>query len=292
MTAPGSGETGRDSAAGETMRARTAAFRDDSETLYRLLAPCTDSVFALETQFKGWVIEDVLVHLYMWNQAAGWSLDDLERFERYLGEVLAARSHGRTPQDIEYEWLGEPRGRDLLEAWRRGYLDLAARFESVDPETRLEWAGPGMNAATSITARQMETWSHAQEVFDRLGEERTEHDRIRNVVLLGVMTFGWAFANRGLERPPVKPHLRLVAPSGQVWTWNEPGSRDRIDGTAVDFARVVTQVRALEDTDLQVKGASASAWMAIAQCFAGPPKDPPEPGTRFRLSAAEAESAG
>jgi hypothetical protein len=45
---------------------------------------------------------------------------------------------------------------------------------------------------------------------------------------------------------------------------------------------VVTQVRAVADTELQVTGDTARRWMAIAQCFAGPPQDPPAPGSRFR----------
>jgi len=40
------------------------------------------------------------------------------------------------------------------------------------------------------------------------------------------------------------------------------------------------------DTALQVVGAPANRWMAIAQCFAGPPEDPPVPGTRVRAGAA------
>ena len=141
-----------------------------------------------------------------------------------------------------------------------------------------------MSVAMSITARQMETWAHGQEVFDLLGAQRHEADRIRNIVLLGVMTFGWTFANRKRERPPVKPHLRLIAPSGDVWTWNDAGDDERIDGPAVDFARVVTQVRNIADTSLVVTGTAAREWMAIAQCFAGPPEDPPAAGTRFITS--------
>ena len=62
-------------------------------------------------------------------------------------------------------------------------------------------------------------------------QPRSEHDRIRNIVLLGVMTFGWTFVNRGLEKPPDKPYLRLTAPSGEVWTWNPSSDTERIDGT-------------------------------------------------------------
>jgi hypothetical protein len=43
---------------------------------------------------------------------------------------------------------------------------------------------------------------------------------------------------------------------------------------------VVTQTRNIADTGLKVTGPNATAWMEIAQCFAGRPEMPPAPGTR------------
>ena len=212
-------------------------FRAESETLYQLLASCDDTVFSGETQFKRWTLNDVLVHLHMWNKAADWSLHEPNRFDDFMQDVQDARTQGEHHQSVAYRWLGEARGRELLEDWHTFYLAMSQRFAAAPPDQRVNWAGPDMTVAMSITARQMETWSHGQEIFDFLGEERTETDRIRNIVLLGVMTFGWTFANRKLERPAVKPYLRLMAPSGDVWTWNEPSDADRIDGSAVKDQR-------------------------------------------------------
>jgi uncharacterized protein (TIGR03084 family) len=77
--------------------------------------------------------------------------------------------------------------------------------------------------------------------------------------------------------------VRLTAPSGAVWTWNEAQEDNLVEGSAVDFARVVTQTRNIGDTDLRIVGDVAARWMAIAQCFAGPPETPPAPGLRHRL---------
>ena len=71
-----------------------------------------------------------------------------------------------------------------------------------------------------------------------------------------------------------------MAPSGATWEWNEPGETECIRGDAVDFCYVVTQGRNIADTALEVTGPIATQWMAIAQCFAGGPADPPKPGTR------------
>ena len=77
------------------------------------------------------------------------------------------------------------------------------------------------------------------------------------------------------------PYVRLVAPSGEIWTYNEPSDTDRIEGSATEFCQVVTQVRNIADTSLAVRGEAATRWMSIAQCFAGPPHPPPAKGTRF-----------
>ncbi len=113
--------------------------------------------------------------------------------------------------------------------------------------------------------------------------ERIDTDRIRNIVILGLNTFGWTFANRKLSVPGPAPHLRLTAPSGEIWEWNTDNTIERIAGLASEFCQVVTQVRNIADTTLQVTGTTATQWMAIAQCFAGPPEDPPAPGTRHRV---------
>jgi uncharacterized protein (TIGR03084 family) len=74
--------------------------------------------------------------------------------------------------------------------------------------------------------------------------------------------------------------LRLTAPSGELWEYNDPSEDERVEGRALDFCLVVTQVRNVKDTDLSVVGDIAKRWMDIAQCFAGPPVDPPVPGYR------------
>jgi len=139
-----------------------------------------------------------------------------------------------------------------------------------------------MSVRSSITARLMETWAHGQEIYDLLGVERIDGDRIKNIAVLGVNTFGWTFINRGLEVPSPVPQVRLTSPSGQNWVWNEATADELVEGSATEFCQVVTQVRNVADTRLRVTGEVASRWMSIAQCFAGPPEDPPAPGARHR----------
>ena len=83
------------------------------------------------------------------------------------------------------------------------------------------------------------------------------------------------------------PYVRLTAPSGAIWEWGEPETEDRVEGSAVEFCHVVTQGRNIADTDLAVSGETAVEWMAIAQCFAGGPEEPPAPGQRAWSDSSE-----
>ena len=254
-------------------------FLDESEALATILEGLGPADWEQKTQFKGWTINDVIVHLHFWNRGADLALTDPDQFTANLGQLTEALGKG-TLRAHENAAI-EERGPDLREAWRAFYTDMADRWARLDPKRRVKWAGPDMSVRSSMTARQMETWAHGMEIFDLLGIRRVEHDRIRNIVILGVNAFGWSFKVRGRDVPEVMPHLRLTAPSGAEWEFGEPDQADRISGPAVEFAQVVTQTRNNADTSLVVEGAVANTWMAEAQCFAGPPETPPAPGTRF-----------
>src|SRR5262249_6916289 len=122
---------------------------------------------------------------------------------------------------------------------------------------------------------------------DLLGETRNDTDRIKNIVVLGINTFAWTFTNRRMAAPERLPYVRLNAPSAAVWEWGELDQANVVEGSAVEFCQVVTQVRNIADTRLCMVGPTATAWMSIAQCFAGPPENPPLPGTRFMQRAAD-----
>ncbi len=256
-------------------------FRDESEALYQLLAPLADADFERRTQFKGWTIHDVVSHLHAWNWAADLALRDADGFVDFRTKLLGEMAKGRPIRAAESDWLDGAKNRARLEQWRQFYLGMAERFAAADPKRRVAWAGPDMSVRSSISARLMETWAHGQEVYDLLGRECVATDRLRNIADLGVRTFGWAYSNRGRAVPAPAPAVRLTAPTGDVWEWNEGERENRVEGPAVDFCRVVTQTRNVADTALAVHGPVARDWMTIVQCFAGPPEEPPAPGTRF-----------
>lgn len=254
-------------------------FRAESNALFALLDGADASRFDEPTLFKDWTINAVLQHLHFWNQMAGLQLTDEAELTNRLGAVMR---HEGGMRGFERAHFNEMGGRELLDSWHHDVAHTANLFSEADPKVRLKWAGPDMSARSSITARLMETWAHGQEVYDHLGVERENADRIQNIVVLGVNTFGWTYKTRQEEPPGPMPYLVLTAPSGAVWTYGDESETERVTGLAEEFCQVVTQTRNVADTDLIVTGATAQDWMSKAQCFAGAPETPPAPGARFR----------
>jgi len=257
-------------------------FHEESEALFALLDTLEDQDWERKTQFKGWTLNDVLAHVHFGNHLADLSLRDSAAFVDFMRSFSSSGRQGNGHLGFTHAWLAGLKNRLLLHRWREFYQEMSERFVVANPKQRVKWAGPDMSVRSSITARLMETWAHGQAVYDLLGQERREADRIQNIAVLGINTFGWTFTNRGLAVPPDPPYVRLTAPSGVSWELSPPAQEKRIEGSAVEFCQVVTQVRNIADTTLTVVGATATSWMAIAQCFAGPPENPPPPGSRFR----------
>ncbi|MEZ5854463.1 MAG: TIGR03084 family metal-binding protein [Hyphomicrobiaceae bacterium] len=255
-------------------------FRTEVAELGTLLETLTDAQWETVTQFKGYTINDLVRHLHQGDHMGLASIAGPEAFAALRAKRLKRREGGLSSRDdarAEYGHLG---GAALLEAWRGAAARLADALSKLGPDARLRWSGPDMGVKMFATARQMEVWAHGHDVYDILGVERVAQDRLDNIAVIGVRTFGWTFANRGLKPPGPAPRVTLTAPSGAIWRWNEESTSGEVSGSALDFCQVVTQVRNVADTGLKVEGEGAKAWMAIAQCFAGPPEDPPVAGTR------------
>ena len=93
-------------------------------------------------------------------------------------------------------------------------------------------------------------------------------------------TRGFAFANRGLAPPTTTARVELEAPDGATWAWGPEGADDVVRGPALDFCLLVTKRRHRDDTALVTDGPDAERWLAVAQCFAGPPTDGAPPSAR------------
>lgn len=257
--------------------------REEGDDLFALAETLPERDWERNTPFKNWTVNDVVAHLYFSDWLAVMSVADTDGFLKLTHELAEAMMSGVeiNLRDLANERLGDIRGPALMQQWRDYFLKMCELLGDLDPDVRLKWFGPDMGVRMFTTARQMETWAHGQEIYDLKGIERKNTDRIKNIAHIGVKTFGWTFVNRGLQVPADVPYVRLTAPSGAVWDWNEPNEQNRIEGSAVEFCHVVTQGRNIADVNLTVVGEPARQWMVIAQCFAAGPEDPPKPGERL-----------
>ena len=258
-------------------------FCEESNAVYDLLSNLSDNDFNEKTQFKGWTINNVIGHLHVWNHAADLSLKDGEEWKNFANAALEMFGKGSTMNQFEETITQGKQGKELLDTWKNYYEDMTTRFAVADPKKRVKWMGPDMSARSSISARHMETWAHAQELYDSLGVDRVNEDRIKNIVIIGNNTFKWCYTVHQKPLPKATPYLKLISPSGEIWEFNDPANENIIEGLAEEFCQVVTQVRNIKDVNLKLVGDVANEWMSIAQCFAGGAEKPPEPGTRKKV---------
>ena len=128
----------------------------------------------------------------------------------FFNPILKRLSQGKDFLQAQAPLLEGYDDLDLFQLWWRSSLDVSEKYSNIDPKMRVKWAGPEMSARSSVTARQMETWAHGHEVFDCLGVTRKEGNQIKNIVHLGVSTFGWTFSNRHLPVPSRIPYVSLT----------------------------------------------------------------------------------
>jgi len=126
-----------------------------------------------------------------------------------------------------------------------------------------------MSAASSLTARIMETWAHTQDIADALGVTREPTSRLRHVAHIGVGARAFSYAVHGKALPQAPVRVELTGPDGDLWAWGPADAADRVTGPALDFCLLVTQRRHRDDLALVIQGPAATEWMSIAQAFAG-----------------------
>ena len=258
-------------------------FRDECNAVYSILENLKEQDYEMPTQFKGWTFNNVIGHLHVWNYAADISLKDGDEWKNFANSAMQALGSGSSMNEFEQTITKGIKGPELLSMWKEYYIDMTERFAVADPKKRVKWMGPDMSVRSSISARHMETWAHAQELYDSLGLDRINEDRIKNIVIIGNNTFKWCFTVHKKTLPSTKPYLKLTSPSGAIWEYNEPSEEHKIEGLAEEFCQVVTQVRNVKDVNLKITGSIADEWMSVAQCFAGGAEQPPLPGTRKKV---------
>src|SRR3954453_19288501 len=250
------------------MGALTADLAAESAELDEVLSVLAEPQWGLDTPAQGWTVRDQVTHLAYFDRTAVQGATDPAGFRAEADADMAAGMDFPDRIVARHRGLSGAEAFAWLQRARRGYLDT---FAALDPGTQLPWYGPPMSAASSVTARLMETWAHGQDVVDALGLTRRPTARLRHVAHLGVRTLGWSFRVRGLPEPDAPVRVELASPDGEPWTWGPADAADRVTGPAEDFSLVVTQRRHRSQTALAADGPVADRWLDIAQAFAGAP---------------------
>jgi len=254
--------------------------RAEYHDLDALAGSLTSAQWQLRSDFYGWTPWDEIAHLCYFDETALQSATAADAFIRDAQALRVRLAGGEEISAIQRAAYQHLDGPALLTYWRQRSTRLLEALAPLDAKTRLSWYGPQMSARSFAAARLMETWAHGQDVWDLVRRKRPATARLKHIAHIGVMTFGWTFANRGIAVPAAVPGVELAAPDGGIWTWGDVSATDYVRGTAEDFCLLVTQRRHLDDTALQYSAGAAQQWLSMAQCFAGPPANGPAPGVR------------
>ena len=249
-----------------TVNAMIADLESEQDSLDQIVADLESSRWLLATESPTWTIADQISHLQFFDERAALALSDPEAFVLDRKRIIAA-----APHDSSVDLGRQVSAGELLDAWRHSRRALIETAMKVDPTVRVPWYGPSMAVKSFLTARLMECWAHGHDVAEAVGVQRSPSDRLKHVAHIGVGARAFSLLINQLPEDSRPIRVELTAPGGELWTWGDETSDQRVLGEALDFCLVVTQRRTLSDSQLTVVGDSATTWMCIAQAFAGAP---------------------
>ncbi len=244
----------------------------EGDQLRSAVAALDEPGWRTATPAEGWDVATTIAHLLWTDEVAVLAAGALteEGKQAWDAVVLDAIADPTGFVDTEALRIGKESPATLLSRWDAARPALTGALRAYPEGLKLPWFGPPMAPTSMATARYMETWAHALDVYDAIGARPEVTDRIRHVAHIGVRTRGFAFANNGLEAPAEEVRVELTAPSGATWTWGPEDADQRVTGDAYEFCQLVTQRVHRDDTALVAVGADAEQWLRIAQAFAGP----------------------
>ena len=249
-----------------TVNAMIADLVSEHDSLDQVVADVDASTWQLATDSPGWTIADQISHLQFFDERAALAMNDPDAFGIDRQHLVSS-----APRDLSVELGRQVSAGELLDAWRHSRRALIEAAMKVDPTVRVPWYGPSMAVKSFLTARLMECWAHGHDVAEAVGVQRSPSDRLKHVAHIGVGARAFSLLINQLPEDSRPIRVELTAPGGELWTWGDETSDQRVLGEALDFCLVVTQRRALSDSQLTVVGDSATTWMRIAQAFAGAP---------------------
>jgi uncharacterized protein (TIGR03084 family) len=247
----------------------------ESADLLALLRPLAEVDWSKATPAAGWAVRDQVSHLAFFDETGTLAAIDEDAFKASAKLLMTSKEAGGAGLSAGRAMTGA----ELLSWFERVRVEMIGVFRTLDPKARLPWYGPAMAAPSFATARLMETWAHGQDVADAIGVVRAPTARLKHVAHIGVRARPFSYVTNERTMPEGNVSVRLHAPDGSVWTWNDDAAdHDLVEGDALDFCLAVTQRRHVADTGLTVSGPLAEDWIPIAQAFAGGPGTGRKPG--------------
>jgi uncharacterized protein (TIGR03084 family) len=243
-----------------------ADLESEQDSLDQVVADRDEAMWQLATASPGWTIADQISHLQFFDERAALAMNDPDAFGVDRQHLISS-----APRDLSVELGRQVSAGELLDTWRQSRRALIEAAKKVDPTVRVPWYGPSMAVKSFLTARLMECWAHGHDVAEAVGVQRSPSARLKHVAHIGVGARAFSLMINQLPEDSRSIRVELTAPGDELWTWGDETSDQRVLGDAVDFCLVVTQRRALSDSQLTVAGDSATTWMRIAQAFAGAP---------------------
>lgn len=256
--------------------------RAEGDALRAVVTGLDPDAWSTPTPAPGWTVAHQVAHLAWTDEqaVAAARTTDPERWPdgkaAWDAIVTAALADVDGFVDAGAEELAALSTAELLARWDQGRTALGEALRAVPAGAKMPWFGPPMSPASMATARYMETWAHALDVYDAVANPAAEGgrplptDRIKHVAHLGIRTRDFAYSVHEQTPPGEEFRVELTAPSGETWTWGPDDAAQRVTGSAYDFCCLVTQRVHRDDTDLVAMGEDAEHWLTIAQAFAGP----------------------
>ena len=239
----------------------------EGDQLFNVVSGLDDDGWHTPTPAEGWDVATQVAHLLWTDEVAVFAATDKAAWDEV---VRAAIADPEGFADVAAREVARIAPQALLARWGSARESVGQALRDLPAGQKVPWFGPPMSAASMATARFMETWAHALDVYDALGVAPAPTDRIRHVAHLGVRTRDFAFSVHDREPPAEEFRIDLFSPAGDQWTWGPEDAEQTVTGSAYDFCLLVTQRIHRDDTDLQAHGVDAEQWLGIAQAFAGP----------------------
>jgi uncharacterized protein (TIGR03084 family) len=246
-----------------------AALAEQQDELAGLLADLDETGWGRPSACEGWSVADVVLHLAQTNEMAiGSASGDFDG-------ALARLTEGVPPADGDIDdgaalMVAAQRGAPpaaVHERWARSCTDLRAALLARAPGDRVTWVAGELAARTLGTTRLAETWIHTGDVAAGLDVTLPPADRLWHVARLAWRTIPYAFERAG-EPPPGPVAFDLVAPSGDPWTFGEPGSQTVIRGLGHDLCCVASRRVPPEATGLTWEGPDGPAVLRLIRTWA------------------------